>query len=241
MKDAPQAPATSLKSPKSPIARRLGLCWHLARLSANLSLSRLYRLTRDISPVREASLLREKSRDPHSISYLRSAVGEEHIESEENAALDESSSSSLHENPNAVLISESRSSRALVTGLPLPFTKPCSESKTMVLLLLLCLALPSAKDHARGQLDSKEWKCLDRLWYLESRWNPQAVSSTNDVGIPQRNMKKNSQAEREAFLQDPQKQVDWGLNYIKVRHGTPCRALAVWMSRADKRGVGGSY
>lgn len=108
-------------------------------------------------------------------------------------------------------------------------------------ILMVCMALPTAKDYARGQLSEREFKCLEKLWTKESNWRANAKSKTHDMGIPQRHMKHNSKAQQEKFLRDPLAQVDWGLGYIEHRYGTPCRALAAWMSRADHRGVGGWY
>ena len=108
-------------------------------------------------------------------------------------------------------------------------------------ILMVCMALPSAKDYAQGKISEREFKCLDKLWTKESNWRSNAKSKTHDMGIPQRHMKHNSKAQQEKFLRDPLAQVDWGLGYIEHRYGTPCRALAAWMSRADHRGVGGWY
>lgn len=108
-------------------------------------------------------------------------------------------------------------------------------------ILMVCMALPSAKDYAQSKISEREFKCLDKLWTKESNWRSNAKSKTHDMGIPQRHMKHNSKAQQEKFLRDPLAQVDWGLGYIEHRYGTPCRALAAWMSRADHRGVGGWY
>jgi len=108
-------------------------------------------------------------------------------------------------------------------------------------ILMICMTLPSAKDYARGQLSEREFKCLDKLWTKESNWRANARSKTHDFGIPQRHMKHNTKAQQEKFLADHLAQIDFGLRYIAHRYQTPCRALAVWMSRADHRGVGGWY
>jgi len=115
------------------------------------------------------------------------------------------------------------------------------SQKISAWILMVCMALPSAKDYARGQLSERQFKCLEKLWTKESNWRANAKSKTHDMGIPQRHMKHNSKAQQEKFLSDPLGQVTWGLNYIRVRYQTPCNALAVWMSRADHRGVGGWY
>jgi hypothetical protein len=75
----------------------------------------------------------------------------------------------------------------------------------------------------------------------ESKWQSRAESPTHDYGIPQRHMGHNTREEQLQFLRDERYQIRWGLAYIANRYQTPCNALAVWMSRADKRGVGGYY
>lgn len=87
-----------------------------------------------------------------------------------------------------------------------------------------------ARDIARADYSwgKKEYRCLSRLWGKESAWNPKAVSPTNDHGIPQRNMPRNTQAQKDAFLNDTRGQILWGLNYIAIRYNTPCNAWQFW-------------
>jgi len=99
------------------------------------------------------------------------------------------------------------------------------KSNTYILILVICVAMPSAKEYARAQVSGKEWKCLEKLWTRESRWTPSSISPTHDYGIPQRHMRHNTAKERKAFLADPYKQIDWGLAYIEHRfQGLPCKA-----------------
>lgn len=76
--------------------------------------------------------------------------------------------------------------------------------------------------------DKEQHKCLGVLWGKESAWNFQAESPTQDYGIPQRHMRKNTQKEIDAFMQNPQTQIKWGLNYIEKRYGSPCEAWEFW-------------
>lgn len=73
-----------------------------------------------------------------------------------------------------------------------------------------------------------EQKCLGSLWGKESAWNYEASSPTDDYGIPQRHMRYNTQEQIEDFMKSPVTQIDWGLNYIKVRYGSPCQAWDFW-------------
>ena len=83
-----------------------------------------------------------------------------------------------------------------------------------------------AKSLAKNQYkwDTQQWVCLGKLWGKESAWNYEAESPTQDYGIPQRHMSKNTQEEIEKFLSNPMNQVSWGLNYIDRRYGSPCEA-----------------
>ena len=62
-----------------------------------------------------------------------------------------------------------------------------------------------------------EYLCLEKLWYLESKWNPKANNKRSSAyGIPQLLKLKTN---------DPYKQIDAGLKYIAHRYGTSCKAL----------------
>ena len=62
-----------------------------------------------------------------------------------------------------------------------------------------------------------EYLCLEKLWYLESKWNYRADNKRSSAyGIPQLLKLKTN---------DPYKQIDAGLIYIAKRYGTPCKAL----------------
>lgn len=72
--------------------------------------------------------------------------------------------------------------------------------------------------------ESEEFKCLGKLWGKESAWNHEAESPTQDYGIPQRHMSKNTENQIAEFLESPINQIIWGLNYIDHRYGSPCLA-----------------
>ena len=65
--------------------------------------------------------------------------------------------------------------------------------------------------------NSRQYLCLEKLWHLESKWNPLADNKRSTAfGIPQLLKLKTT---------DPYKQIDAGLKYIAHRYGTPCKAL----------------
>ena len=64
----------------------------------------------------------------------------------------------------------------------------------------------------------KQYLCLEKLWYLESKWNYRADNKRSSAyGIPQLLKLK---------TKDPYKQIDAGLKYISHRYNKPCKALA---------------
>jgi hypothetical protein len=76
-----------------------------------------------------------------------------------------------------------------------------------------------------------EQKCLGVMWGKESAWRYKAKSPTHDYGIPQRHMSHNTQEEIDRFLENPTGQIEWGLNYIRVRYDSPCKAWEFWQKR----------
>jgi len=83
-----------------------------------------------------------------------------------------------------------------------------------------------SKAYARDRLavwTSKQYSCLNKLWTMESHWNPKAynrvkVMGRNAGGIPQLlGMSPKTL---------PTEQIERGLDYIYYRYTTPCRALA---------------
>lgn len=76
--------------------------------------------------------------------------------------------------------------------------------------------------------DKEQFRCLAPMWGKESAWNYKAKSPTDDYGIPQRHMRSNTKEEIKDFLDNPYTQIEWGLNYIKSRYGTPCKAWEFW-------------
>jgi hypothetical protein len=79
------------------------------------------------------------------------------------------------------------------------------------------------KTYAKWQLSTKEFKCLNKLWYKESRWNHEADNPHSTAyGIPQ--LLKMTET-------NPLKQVDLGLKYIKHRYDNPCNALKFHIKR----------
>lgn len=78
-----------------------------------------------------------------------------------------------------------------------------------------------------------QWNALEKLWDNESNWNPKAKNpSSGAYGIPQAlphtKMPKLAWPESAGGKSDAATQIQWGLNYIKGRYGSPVAALAFW-------------
>ena len=73
------------------------------------------------------------------------------------------------------------------------------------------------KQYAKATLDSKEYQCINKLYYYESRWNPKARNGSH-YGIPQG---------RSIYLKTATgiEQIKWGIAYNKNRYGNSCKAL----------------
>lgn len=81
--------------------------------------------------------------------------------------------------------------------------------------------------------EGSEWTALQTLWNGESGWNAHAQNpSSGAYGIPQAlpytKMPKAAWPESKGGKSDPATQIQWGLNYIKGRYGSPSMALAFW-------------
>jgi len=82
-----------------------------------------------------------------------------------------------------------------------------------------------------------QWDSLVKLWDGESNWNPRAKNSSSGAyGIPQAlphtKMPKAAWPESAGGSSDARTQIQWGLNYIKQRYGTPQMAWAFWQRQS---------
>jgi len=77
------------------------------------------------------------------------------------------------------------------------------------------------------------WKCLDKLWQLESGWNELAKNRRSGAyGIPQALPGNKMAVVGKDWKKNPEVQIKWGASYIKSRYKSPCKALAFM----DRRG-----
>lgn len=73
----------------------------------------------------------------------------------------------------------------------------------------------------------KQMSCLNTLWTGESHWNFKAHNySSGATGIAQALPANKMDVIATDWRTNPVTQLKWGLRYIKIRYGTPCKALA---------------
>ncbi len=77
-----------------------------------------------------------------------------------------------------------------------------------------------------------DFQALVKLWNKESRWNPYACNSSSGAyGIPQALPATKMSTYGTDYLTNYKTQINWGLNYIKSRYGTP---TAAWNHSCSK-------
>lgn len=75
--------------------------------------------------------------------------------------------------------------------------------------------------------DSSQWDSLSFIVSHESGWNPNAVNSASGArGLFQ--CLGHTECNSSSYINDYHVQVDWGLNYIAGRYGSPNAAAAFW-------------
>ena len=82
---------------------------------------------------------------------------------------------------------------------------------------------------ARAMLAERGWsdqfECLDRLWERVSGWDTSATNpDTGAYGIPQALPGPKMASAGNDWRTNPATQIEWGLDYVAERYGTPCRA-----------------
>jgi hypothetical protein len=77
-----------------------------------------------------------------------------------------------------------------------------------------------------------EFSCLDALWARESGWDVHASNpSSGAYGIPQALPGSKMSAFGSDWQSNPVTQIEWGLDYIDGRYGSPCGAWNTFQSQ----------
>lgn len=136
----------------------------------------------------------------------------------------------------------------LVTGKPIttdvkvtnPLSTPGESSSSTGVPVSYDVQSPRATGQAMAAAmgwTGSEWSALEQLWTHESNWDNHAKNpSSGAYGIPQAlpysKMPKTAWPETAGGKSDIRAQVQWGLNYIKGRYGTPTMAWAFWQRQS---------
>ena len=88
-----------------------------------------------------------------------------------------------------------------------------------------------AQAYAASQLGSRGWaanemQCLMKLWTKESDWKTTATNpSSGAYGVVQSLPAEKMASAGADYRTNYRTQINWGLQYVKDRYGSPCRAL----------------
>lgn len=89
----------------------------------------------------------------------------------------------------------------------------------------------------RGWGTGAQWDALVELWNNESGWNPEAVNPESGAGgipqaLPSSKMGQAGMPQKQGGGGNPAVQIQWGLDYIAARYGTPAGALSFWQAQS---------
>ncbi|HEY7225709.1 MAG TPA: lytic transglycosylase domain-containing protein [Micromonosporaceae bacterium] len=75
--------------------------------------------------------------------------------------------------------------------------------------------------------------CLDKMWTKESNWRTSSHNASSGAhGIPQALPASKMAPYGADYLTNPVPQIRWGLDYIKNRYQTPCKAWSFWQAHS---------
>lgn len=91
--------------------------------------------------------------------------------------------------------------------------------------------MSTPKEYAKQKCDSfgwsnEEYNCLVSLWEKESNWDVSKGDPSGPYGIPQANPGTKMKDYGDDYKTNYKTQINWGLDYIKLRYGTPSAAWA---------------
>jgi hypothetical protein len=77
-----------------------------------------------------------------------------------------------------------------------------------------------------GYHRDRHWRCLRRLWRLESSWRVHADNPNSSAyGIPQALPGSKMSTAGDHWRRNAETQIRWGLRYVRARYERPCHAL----------------
>ncbi|MBT2395321.1 transglycosylase SLT domain-containing protein [Streptomyces sp. ISL-100] len=79
--------------------------------------------------------------------------------------------------------------------------------------------------------DAAQYACFDKIVEHESGWNPQASNASSGAyGLVQALPASKMSSAGADWKTNPATQIEWGLDYMNERYGSPCDAWSFWQS-----------
>ncbi|MGW0564105.1 aggregation-promoting factor C-terminal-like domain-containing protein [Streptomyces sp. NPDC003016] len=79
--------------------------------------------------------------------------------------------------------------------------------------------------------DAAQYQCFDNIVSHESGWNPQATNASSGAyGLVQALPASKMSSAGSDWKTNPATQIEWGLDYMNDRYGSPCDAWGFWQS-----------
>ncbi|MET9516480.1 transglycosylase SLT domain-containing protein [Streptomyces sp. NPDC002994] len=93
-------------------------------------------------------------------------------------------------------------------------------------------AATSPQSVARQMIpDAAQYACFDKIVEHESGWNPQASNASSGAyGLVQALPASKMSSAGADWKTNPATQIEWGLDYMNERYGSPCDAWSFWQS-----------
>ncbi|WP_336318225.1 transglycosylase SLT domain-containing protein [Streptomyces lavendofoliae] len=89
----------------------------------------------------------------------------------------------------------------------------------------------SAQDIAKKMVPAGQYQCFSKIVEHESGWNPSATNASSGAyGLVQALPASKMSSAGSDWKTNPATQIEWGLDYMNDRYGSPCGAWNFWQS-----------
>ncbi|MDN3297868.1 transglycosylase SLT domain-containing protein [Streptomyces ficellus] len=89
----------------------------------------------------------------------------------------------------------------------------------------------SAQDIAEKMVPAGQYQCFSNIVEHESGWNPSATNASSGAyGLVQALPASKMSSAGSDWKTNPATQIEWGLDYMNDRYGSPCGAWNFWQA-----------